>query len=134
MRKRRNNKIFIDMAPMADIVFLLLIFFMLSSSFIVQPGLRIKLPKAVTSEMDLTKVIVIDVTKEGRVFLNGSNITIDDLPKILSEELSKVSDKKVIIKADENTRHGFVVKVMDIAKLSGAEKLVIATEPTQEIK
>jgi len=133
MRRRNRNRNFIDMAPMADIVFLLLIFFMLSSSFIVQPGIRIKLPKAVSSEIDLTKIIVIDVTREGRIFLNGKNYTLRDLPSILSEELSRVKEKKVIIKADENTRHGFVVKIMDIAKLAGAEKLVIATEPTEEL-
>jgi len=133
MRKRGNNRSFIDMAPMADIVFLLLIFFMLSSSFVVQPGIKIKLPKAVSSEIDLTKIIVIDVTKEGRIFLNGKNYTLRNLPGVLSEELSRVKEKKVIIKADQNTRHGFVVKIMDIAKLAGAEKLVIATEPTEEL-
>jgi len=119
---------------MADIVFLLLIFFMLSSTFIIQPGLKIKLPSAVTSEVELTKNIVLNITEEGYIFLDDTPTNILELPSSLNAALSKQEEKVVIIKADESVRHGFIVKVMDVAKLSGAERLVIATEPTTEIK
>ena len=124
----------IDATPMADIVFLLLIFFMLSSTFIIQPGLKIKLPSAVTSEVQLTRNIVLNITEEGYIFLDDAPTNILELPSSLNAALSKQEEKVVIIKADESVRHGFIVKVMDVAKLSGAERLVIATEPTTEIK
>jgi len=124
----------IDATPMADIVFLLLIFFMLSSTFIIQPGLKIKLPSAVTSEVELTKNIVLNITEEGYIFLDDTPTNILELPSSLNAALSKQEEKVVIIKADESVRHGFIVKIMDVAKLSGAERLVIATEPTTEIK
>ena len=134
MRKTRRAHFQLDTTPMTDTVFLLLIFFTLSSSFVVQPGIKIKLPAAVTSELDLTKIIVVDVTREGRIFFNGRSYSLDDLPRALAQELVNVTEKKVIIKADKDVRHGIVVKIMDIAKLSGAEKLVIGTEPASSLK
>ena len=118
-----------DTTPMADVVFLLLIFFMLSSSFIVQPGIRLRLPKAVSSEIDLGRSVVIDISVSGALFVNDTKVSLEELPHALSIALSAAEEKMAIIKADRKVSHGMVVKVMDMAKLSGAERLVIATEP-----
>ncbi len=118
-----------DTTPMADIVFLLLIFFMLSSSFIVQPGIRLRLPKAVSSEIDLGRSVIVDISVAGSLFVNDAKVSMEELPQALSIALSAAKEKMAIIKADRKVPHGMVVKVMDMAKLSGAERLVIATEP-----
>ncbi len=127
--KRRYRSAFPDTTPIADIVFLLLIFFMLSSSFIVQPGIRLRLPKAVSSEIDLGRTVIVEIPAGGALYVNDTKVTFDQLPQVLSVALTGAKEKMVIIKADKDVRHGTVVKVMDIAKLSGAERLVIATEP-----
>ena len=118
-----------DTTPMADIVFLLLIFFMLSSSFIVQPGIRLRLPKAVSSEIDLGRSVIVDISVAGSLFVNDAKVSMEELPQALSIALSAAKEKMAIIKADRKVPHGMVVKVMDMAKLSGAQRLVIATEP-----
>jgi len=118
-----------DTTPMADIVFLLLIFFMLSSAFIVQPGIRLRLPKAVSTEIDLGRSVIVDISVSGALFVNDAKVTIEELPQAMSIALAAAREKMAIIKADKDVPHGMVVQVMDMAKLSGAERLVIATEP-----
>jgi len=128
-RKPRTFGTRLDIAPMADIVFLLLIFFMLSTSFVVQPGIQVKLPKAVTSEIQLKKDIVLTITAENMLFLNEQPVTLDELGEALEATFAQRRDRILIIKADQEVKHGLVVQAMDIAKLSGADRLAIATEP-----
>ncbi|MEA2081447.1 MAG: biopolymer transporter ExbD [Elusimicrobiota bacterium] len=128
MRRRRKFQM-PDTTPIADIVFLLLIFFMLSSAFIVQPGIRLRLPKAVSSEIDLGRSVIIDISVSGALFVNDARVTREELPQALNIALASAKEKMAIIKADRKVPHGMVVEVMDMAKLSGAERLVIATEP-----
>lgn len=127
--RRISRSAYPDTTPMADIVFLLLIFFMLSSSFIVQPGIRLRLPKAVSSEIDLGRSVIIEIPAGGSIFVNDTKVSFEELPQVLGIALANAEEKMAIIKADRKVPHGIVVKVMDIAKLSGAERLVIATEP-----
>jgi len=122
----------LDATPMADVVFLLLIFFMLSTSFVVQPGIQVRLPKAVTSEIQLKKDLVLTITAENILFLNEEPVTLDQLGEALEVAFAQRKDKILIVKADQEVKHGFVVQAMDIAKLSGAERLAIATEPKLE--
>ncbi|MFH1613375.1 MAG: biopolymer transporter ExbD [bacterium] len=120
-----------NLTPLVDVVFQLLIFIILSSSFVMQPGIKVNLPSTVSSEAQLEKEIVISLTEEGVIYLMDSPISIIDLPKKLKGLISFSKDKILIIKADENTRHGLVVKVMDIGKIVGVEKLAIATQPKE---
>jgi len=132
MRKIRKNHIrsslILDLTPMADMVFLLLIFFMLSSSFLVEPGINLKLPKTKTAEIQTENKIIISIKESGEIFLNNREIKIDELEYELRTLLPLQKDKVVIIRADKESRHGLVVKVLDKAKIAGAEKLAIATE------
>jgi len=128
-RRTRTLSTRLDATPMADIVFLLLIFFMLSTSFVVQPGIQVKLPKAVTSEIQLKKDLMLTITAENILFLNEEPVTLDKLGEALTAAFAQRKDRILIIKADQEVKHGFVVQAMDIAKLNGADRLAIATEP-----
>ena len=128
--RRRYRSEFPDTTPIADIVFLLLIFFMLSSAFIIQPGIRLKLPKAVSSEIDLGRTVIIEMPKGGSLYVNDQKVSMQELPQIIGMALAGSEEKMVIVKADRDIPHGVVVKVMDMAKISGAERIVIATEPS----
>ena len=118
----------LDIAPLIDIVFLLLIFFMLTANFIMQPGIKISLPKAETSKPQEEENIIIFINQNNKVFLNDKEISIDALKKGLEEKLKLARNKLVIIKADEKINLGLAVKVMDIANQAKAENLVISTE------
>ena len=130
IRRRRKFKSFqiVDVTPMADIVFLLLIFFMLSSTFIIQPGIKIKLPEAATSEIQPEEKLVLSISKNNKLYLNDRRVKSDTLVDEIKKTLANRRDKLIILKADKKVAHGVVVDVLDKAKIAGANKLAIATE------
>ncbi len=114
---------------LTDIILLLLIYFLLSSSFIVQPGIKVTLPRAAAGEVDKADKIYLTVTKSEQLFLNGEIVSKDVLGARLTALLRIAADKTVIIRADKDLTLEATVQVIDIAKLAGAEKFLIATEP-----
>ncbi len=133
MRFRKHYNITkgeINLAPLIDMVFQLIIFFMLSSSFIMQPGIKIKLPKAETTEVIKEKEIFIDISENGTIFYRGTPVSLVKLKNIFEEEI-KNNGKEIIvvIKGDKDTKHGIVVSVMDLARKCGIDKIAIATMP-----
>ena len=118
----------LDMAPLIDIVLQLMIYFMLTSSFIMQPGLKIKLPEAKTTEQGVPQPVLVSVTQSNLIFFQDRQVTIPELESLLSAE-GKKGKFALVVKGDQAASHGLVVKILDIARLAGAEKLVIATSP-----
>jgi biopolymer transport protein ExbD len=115
----------------ADIVLLLLIFFLLTSTFIIQQGIRIKLPKAFSEESATPDRIVITMTEQGQLFLGDGMVGLDNLEILLKESLEEMGNPLVVLRADRSIIIEKVVRVMDIAREAGAEKLLIATEPIE---
>ncbi|MFH1062723.1 MAG: biopolymer transporter ExbD [Candidatus Omnitrophota bacterium] len=107
-------------------------FFMLTSSFIVMPGIKINLPKAVTSEVIKDKNIIITVNSENIIYLNEKPITLAELTNHLSEMVKSNKEIPLLIKADKNTQLGSVVMVWDICRKVGISQINIAT--LQEVK
>ncbi|MFH2068873.1 MAG: biopolymer transporter ExbD [Candidatus Omnitrophota bacterium] len=118
----------LDMAPLIDCVLLLMIYFMLTSSFIMQPGLKIKLPEAKTTEQGVPQPVLVSVTQNNIIFFHDRPVTITELEFLLAAE-GKKGKFALVVKGDQTASHGLVVKVLDIARLAGAEKLVVATRP-----
>lgn len=110
---------------MADIVLLLLIFFLLTSSYLVQPGIKVKLPRATSKEALSRERISITITKAGGVYLEDRLIDISRLPHLLKD----VGDRVVLIKADREVTIDMTVRVMDVVRRSGVKRFVIATTP-----
>ncbi len=115
-----------DIAPLIDIVFQLLIFFMLTSSFIMQPGIKVNLPKAVTSDVLEEKNIIIVVSSEDVVYLNEKVFTIDELKSYISRK--NLYSKPILIKADKRASLGRVVEVWDLCREMGIEQVNIAAD------
>jgi biopolymer transport protein ExbD len=133
MKFRRTTKLAkgqIDAAPMVDIVFLLLIFFMLTSSFVFQPGIKVNLPKAVTSEALQEKSLVIVVTNSDLVYLNDRVITYEELDSRL--RIVAKEKKPLLIKADRRASMGKIVEIWDMCRDAGVSQINIAT--SQEMK
>ena len=124
---RKRIRTYLNIAPLIDIVFLLIIFLMLSSHFVAQPGIKITLPAAVTAKLHPEEEILIFITGDNSLYLNGKAIVLGDLLNKLKEKLETAEKKVVIIKADKKINLGLAVEVMDIAKQAGVEGLVIST-------
>ncbi|MBN3041289.1 MAG: biopolymer transporter ExbD [Candidatus Omnitrophica bacterium] len=113
----------IDIVPLIDCIFLLLIFFMLTSSFVVIPGINIKLPRAITSEEVDSRSLTIVITSEDIIY-------VDDKPQTIAEIGVRLKESKVnsiFIKADRDASLGMVVNLWDICKKHEIEKIGIAT-------
>jgi len=137
MKFKKNLKIEanIPTTSMADIVFLLLVFFIVSTTFVTQPAISIKLPQAATKEMEPTESINIFLTKDNKFFVNDEQVAgFEGLSSSIKLKIFASRDKLVVIKSDRDVVFGKVVKVMDIAKQAGAKKLAIATEIVDEGK
>jgi len=115
----------IDITPLIDMVFQLLIFFLLTSSFVVsQAGIKVNLPKAVTSDVLQDETFVITVNKNDVVFLNDKAITSSELAARLDSMPKK---KSVLLKSDKKASLGKVVEIWDLCREKGMEKINIAT-------
>lgn len=120
----------IDIAPLIDIIFQLLIFFMLTSSFIMQPGIKVNLPKAVTSDIVEEKEFMIVISSEDVIYLSQNVFTIDELKSYISEK--DLYTKPILIKADKRASLGRVVEVWDLCREMGISQVNIATDADQE--
>ncbi|MCK5161393.1 MAG: biopolymer transporter ExbD, partial [Candidatus Aureabacteria bacterium] len=98
----------LDITPLIDVIFLLLLFFMLSSSFILQPGIKVNLPESKVSEAQSEDNIIVTITSERKILLNDENITEETLGIKLRPIAKRTPDKIVIIKADDRVNHGLV--------------------------
>lgn len=117
----------LDVTPLIDVVFLLLIFFMLTSTFVLQPGIKVKLPRAITSEALREENLVIVITAGGKIYLDNEIISPDELSVRL--EKAAQDERAVLIKADQKISLGRVVEVWDLCRDVGITQVSIATEP-----
>jgi len=132
--RRRKADAQLNIAPLIDIVFLLLIFFILSSHFVVDKGFKIKLPKAVNVSSQNSEKVVVFIDETNTVYIEDREIELESLSGVLKKELFANEEKTVVIKADEGVDIGFAVKVMDIARGANAEGLVISTRVLDDEK
>ena len=128
-KRGRNTDLHVDMTPMVDCVFLLLIFFMISTSFIETPGLTIKLPEStkqtVTREPQEIKIYL---DKDGNLFHREQPLSLDQFKALLQQTGGAAAQTTFLLLADREAKHGRVVQLMDLAQTAGIGKLAIATE------
>jgi len=128
-RKSKDEETRLGLAPLIDIVFLLLIFFMVTSHFDVASGLRIQLPEVaqrVFNQQDNQLRLVID--KSGRMVLEGKELDMDDLKQHFEKAVNERDTVHLILQADKDVRHGVVVQAMDAAKAAGIHSILIAAQ------
>jgi len=125
--EKKKKSISINITSLIDVMFILLIFFMVSSSFIEQPGMKLELPQTKTKEVERVENLTVYITAKGEIFVNDKPVPVDSLESAMKTLVPIAKEKTLVLKADKATEHGLVVKVMDVAKLSGLKKLVIGT-------
>ena len=116
----------IDIAPLIDIIFQLLIFFMLTSSFVFQSGIKVKLPKAITSEFVKEESLTIIITSEDILYVNRELTTVKELQRELAKPQYK--SRPILIKADRRASVGRIVDIWDLCRELGIERVNIATD------
>ena len=126
-RRREEQAVTFDFAPMVDVVLLLVIFFMLTSNLAArQNALPLDLPRASSSVRDTPQIPTVSVTRNGKVYLEGQAIPLDQLEAKL-RPLAARSGGLVALRADKSGNYGAVVNVMDIIKRAGGERLALGT-------
>jgi len=126
-----KKKARIEIIPMIDTMFFLLVFFMIATlSMTLQRGMPVNLPEAESSTDKIQEEVSLSITKEGTIFFNKEPIALENLQSRLSETQQRDPNPSVIINADESVQHGLVIQVMDKIRISGITSMNIATKPT----
>ena len=127
-RKRKRYEIQAPLTSLIDIVFMLLIYFLLTTNFMVDEGIKIKLPQAQAAAPQTQQEITIYVDRDGKAFLMNKEVPLNTLFSEIKKMIGGQKDRLVVIKADRAVILNKAVKVMDIAKAAGAGRLCLATE------
>lgn len=115
-------------SSLTDIVMLLLIFFLLTSQFVITKGVQVKLPKSETSETINENQFIVTITKTNDIYFGSERISLSELADKILKSPEQQREKNLVIKADKEVPIEILIKVIDIAKSSGVNKFTIATE------
>jgi biopolymer transport protein ExbD len=115
-------------SSLTDIVLLLVIFFLLTSQFVIQTGVKVKLPGSQTNEQAEPTQLVVTITSENAIYVGSEQIGIDQLALKLNESLQINYQNNLVIRADKTVQIDWVIKVIDAAKSVGIGKFTIETE------
>jgi biopolymer transport protein ExbD len=118
----------INLSPLIDVVFLLLIFFIVTTVFVEETGIKVSKPRAAGSEDLAKQSILLAVSADGRVYHGGREIGTDSVRAVVAALLEQQPDTPVIVRADAATPTQATVSVVDAAKLAGAESVSLATK------
>jgi biopolymer transport protein ExbD len=118
----------INMAPLIDMVFLLLIFFAVTTSFVKEAGVDVQRASAATAEVKDKGTILIGITANGDVFWEGKKVDVRSIRSLVERALAEDPENGVVVVADKASQTGDVVKVMDQCRLAGAKSVSLAAQ------
>ena len=127
LSNKSKRKVILNLTSLIDVLFILIIFFTVSSTFLEQPGIELKLPEAESSESHTTQKVIIYIDNQENFFLNDIPIDRDLLTASVESLISSQTDKSVVLRADEGVRHGLIISVMDQLRKKGIYKIIIST-------
>jgi biopolymer transport protein ExbD len=135
IQRRTPKKARIEIIPMIDTIFFLLVFFMISTLSMAQyRGMPVNLPKAASGQQAPAESAAITIDNQGRLFVDKQPVEKSMLGDLLRQQLAQNADLLVVINADDAVEHGRVVEVMDIARNANVARMAIAVKPKQESK
>ena len=122
----------LNMTPLIDCVFLLLIFFMVTTVFKQPYSLQVVLPEAQQGVIVEEKKLVATITQDGRMEINRHLVTLDDLEQVLLREKEGTRSLTLVVRTDQETPHKYLLDLFEVAKRVGIEKIPLATEDLRE--
>ncbi len=123
----KKRKAAINLTSLIDVLFILIIFFTVSTTFIEQPGIELKLPEAKSTEGHTAQKIIVYVDIEKNIFLNDEIVTLKNLAVKVKKLAGLQEDKSIVLKADSDVTHGLVIQIMDLLREQGIYKIVVST-------
>jgi len=124
----------VDLTPLVDVVFQLIIYFAVATTFAFMGAFNVKLPQAGAPELSASQAkVVIAIDRSGEIYFDHQQLSLEELKTRLKETAQTGKNQLVVIQADKEAKHGIVVLVLDLARSLGFEKLAIATEPLERI-
>lgn len=115
--------------PMIDIIFFLLVFFMMSMlTMVTQKTIALNLPKTTVAKVDTTKTVPVSVTKDGQIYVEQDPVTLEELSSRLATMKNGDEKLTVVLRGDTDVNYGAVVSVMEVIRLSGIERVSMATD------
>ncbi len=121
----------VPLAPLIDMIFILLIFFLVTASFVKETGVDVKKPKSYTGKLLPGDHVIVTIESDGRIRVGDRPVKLNRLPSRLERKISVSGQKKVVIASDERVQTGLLVQVMDRCREAGAEDVSIATRKQQ---
>jgi len=131
-RIKRYIKPVINIASLVDVLFLLLIFFMVTSAFVEQPNIKLELPSTRHSEVSKMNNMVLSIARDGKLFLQDRPVDKKDLEKELRRVVLDTGDEVLVLKADKFVPYGVVIDIMDAVKGAGFRKVIAPTIMEEE--
>jgi len=128
--RRKRVLLHTNIAPLVDVVFILLLFFMVTSRIMVSSSIEVALPTSVTSDAATIEEIILQVTEKGEFYIGDRKVLLEEICNELRRELMRFHDSPVTIKADKKIPLSLLVKVIDEVRRAGASTFTIATERT----
>ena len=130
--RNRDPKVSIDMAPLLDMVFLLLIFFVVTTSFVKETGIEVERPVASTAVLQAKGSILVGIDASGSVFFNKQQIDVRSVRLHVEKALAQAPGSSLVLVTDKKAQAGVIIQVMDGCRLAGATDISIATELVHE--
>lgn len=131
-RRARQQSVDLNITPLIDMVFILLIFFMVTTSFVKETGVEINRPSAATATSKEKASIMIGITGDGRVFMNKNEVDIRAVRAYVERDLAENPDAQVVIVADRESLTGIAISIMDSCRLAGAKNISLAASLPKE--
>jgi len=127
LKRRLEDDGALVLTPLIDMVFLVVIFFMLNTTLSINPAITVELPAAYTSQAVLQEEIVVTLTLSGEIYIGKQTVLRDRFAAELKKEMVRLQRTDVILQADELLPYRDVVEIMDLARLTGVESISLVT-------
>lgn len=127
LKRRLEDDGGLVLTPLIDMVFLVVIFFMLNTTLSINPAITVELPEAYTSQAVLQEEIVVTLAVSGEIYIGKQTVLRDRFAAELKKEMVRLQRTDVILQADELLPYRDVVEIMDLARLTGVESISLVT-------
>jgi biopolymer transport protein ExbD len=129
--RSRARSTTLNMTPLIDVVLVLIVFFLMTTTFVLAPGMKVDLPPGSAMQRVSDSDTTVVITQDGTVYYQNAGVDLQALQMALRQAQHQHPGLRLVIQADKSAQHGRVVEVMDLAKSLGIERLAIATAPKQ---
>ncbi len=125
LKRRLSSDASLILTPLIDMIFLVVIFFMINATFSINPAIRVDLPQAHSSESSLEKQIVVTVKSDQSIHIDGTEVALDRFVATLKEESAARAVDSILLQGDRGLPYGKIIEVMDLARTSGIARVLL---------